>query len=89
MSDQASIETAVSEAAPKLGYDSLKPEQFSAIVEFVKGRDVFVILPTGFGKSLCYASLPLVYDIVQKPEEPSIVIVVTPLISIMEDQVRY
>ena len=45
----------------KLGYVSvkeLKEEQRMAIKAFVNGRDVFVCLVTGFGKSLCYASLP-------------------------------
>ena len=40
------------------------------------------------GKSLCYACLPQVFDSMLQPVEPSIVIVVTPLTAIMEDQVR-
>ena len=36
----------------------LKEEQRMAIKAFFNGRDVFVCLLTGFGKSLCYASLP-------------------------------
>ena len=46
----------------KLGYQNLKPHQEEAIVEFVSGKDVLMTLPTGYGKSLCYQSLPLVYD---------------------------
>ena len=33
-----------------------------AILAFVSGRDVFVSLPTGYGKSIHYASLPFVFD---------------------------
>ena len=53
---------AVSAASKKLGYVKLKPEQKSVIEEFLKGRDVFVSLPTGSGKSLCYAILPVAFD---------------------------
>lgn len=45
------------------------------IVEIVKKRDVF---GTGYGKSLCYTSMPVLYDDIFKCKEPSIVIVVTP-----------
>ena len=37
---------------------NLKQEQVQAVVEFVSGRDVFVSLPIGYGKSLIYESLP-------------------------------
>ena len=42
-----------------LGYDSAREHQREAIRELVGGKDVFVWLPTGHGKSLCYAVLPL------------------------------
>ena len=48
---------AVSLAASKLGYSHLKPKQLEAVREFVSGKDVFLSLPTGGGKSLCYAVL--------------------------------
>ena len=46
---------------------------------------MFGVLPTGFGKSLCYACLPVVFD--EFLIEPSIIVVVTPLVAIMKDQV--
>ena len=62
-------------------------DQQGAIREFVleSGR-VFVGLPTGSGKSLCFAALPFVLDIL-RALAGSVVVVVCPLQSIMEDQV--
>ena len=54
----AVIETAVR----KLGYREAKEFQIKSIKEFVFGKDVFVSVPTGYGKTVCYASLPLVFD---------------------------
>ena len=74
-------------AAHYLGYQELKDLQMKVITRFVSGHNVFAILPTGFGKSLCYACLPPLFDHLLQPEELSIVIVVTPLLAIMEDHV--
>lgn len=56
------LERAISEAAEELGFQQLKPKQSEAVKAFVEGRDVFVSLPTGYGKSIIYAILPIVYD---------------------------
>ena len=48
-------------AVQKVGYDRANAEQGRAICEFLLSRDVFMSLPTGEGKSLCYESLPLVF----------------------------
>ena len=48
-------------------------------------KDVFVNIPTGFGKSLLYQALPLVFDLTSR--EPGHIVVVSPLISLMEDRV--
>ncbi len=81
------IKTAAVRAARRLGYPSLRNHQLEVIVRYVQGHDVFAILPTGYGKTLYYACLPLVFDELQKLEQPSIVYVVTPLTAIIEDQV--
>ena len=83
------IREAAKSAAKDLGYPDLKPEQLDVVETFVKGRDVFAVLPTDFGKSLCFACLPIVFDklLGSVGEERSIVVVVTPLTAIMKDQV--
>ena len=55
------LEQAISEAGDELGFQ-LKPKQIAAVKAFVEGKDVFVSLPTGYGKSIIYAILPIVYD---------------------------
>lgn len=80
------VEEVGAEVAQFMGYNNLKPEQKQIISGILSQRDVFGILPTGFGKSLCYASLPLIYGRI-RDKEHSIIIVVTPLVAIMKDQV--
>ena len=66
----------------------LLPKQQEAIKAFFKGKNVFVNLPTGFGKSLIFQSLPIVADIVSsKPRGSTVIVVISPLRSVMEDQV--
>ena len=55
------IVTAISEVALRFGL-VLKEKQLEAMTAFVKGNDVFVSLPTGYGKSIIYALLPEVFD---------------------------
>ena len=70
-----------------LGFTDLKKEQKEAVREFVGGKDVFVSLPTGFGKSLCYIALPGVFDVLRSVEKQSMILVVSPLLALMKDQV--
>ena len=56
------ITEAVVAAAGDLGYSSLKEEQLKVVTAFLEGRDVFAVLPTGYGKSLCFGCLPLAFD---------------------------
>ncbi len=61
----------------------LKELQLKVIKPFVAGKDVFAVLSTGYGKSLCYAWLPTLYDhLLNSDLHKSI----TPMIAIMEDQ---
>ena len=61
------------------GYDSFKPLQREAVEAGLAGRDCLVVLPTGGGKSLCY-QLPAAAG-------KGLVLVVSPLIALMDDQV--
>ena len=83
------VREAARSAAKELGYPSLKPEQLEVVEIFVKGRDVFAVLPTGYGKSLCFGCLPIVFDKLpgRGGEDSSIIVVVTPLTAITKDQV--
>ena len=80
--------TAVRFAMDQLGVSTLKDKQKEAIHNFVRGHDCFVILPTRYGKTLCYALLPFVFDhLRKKTPRSSIVVCVSPLVSLMMDQV--
>ena len=54
------LDRTIRAAFVSIGYESLTDNQRLAITEFVKGKDVFVYLPTKEGKSLCFASRPAV-----------------------------
>ena len=56
------LDRAIEEARNQLGFNELKDKQLEAIVSFVGGQDTFVLLPTGYGKSVIYSMLPVVFD---------------------------
>ena len=72
-------------AASSLGY-SLKPEQEQAILAFVSGNDVFIALPTSYGKSLCSSVLPRTFYLLRGVQSQSLVMVVSPFVGLMTDQ---
>ena len=65
----------------------LKEEQKRCLRSLAERKDVFGILPTGFGKSLIFQLLPRVIKVMWKLEQTT-VLVVSPLVSIMKDQVE-
>ena len=85
---ESEIEKAISKAAEDLGYSQLRPQQRKAVKLFIKGRDVFVNLPMGSGKSLCYWLLPKTFDYLRREVTQSVAVIVSPLIALMKDQVR-
>jgi ATP-dependent DNA helicase RecQ len=61
------------------GFDEFKGEQEKAIRSVLEGRDTFVIMPTGGGKSMCYQLPALMMD--------GVALVISPLIALMKNQV--
>ena len=63
-------------------------QQKDATLTFLEGNDVFVALPTGYGKSLCYGCLPGAFDRLRRSKSKSIVVIISPLEVLMKDQVN-
>ena len=61
------------------GYESFRPLQAEAMLAACENRDSLVVMPTGGGKSLCFQAPAIVLD--------GVALVVSPLISLMNDQV--
>lgn len=63
------------------GFDSFRPGQLAAVLPVLHGKDVFVKMATGAGKSLCFLLIPLAVS-------PSAVgVVISPLNALMDQQV--
>jgi ATP-dependent DNA helicase RecQ len=73
------INTAKSVLQNTFGYADFRHQQAKIISELIQGNDVFTLMPTGGGKSLCYQIPAIVLD--------GVGIVVSPLIALMKDQV--
>uniref|UniRef100_A0A8U8C576 DNA 3'-5' helicase n=1 Tax=Geospiza parvula TaxID=87175 RepID=A0A8U8C576_GEOPR len=73
----------VLEALRTLGFDSFRPGQAEAVMRVLSGISTLLLLPTGSGKSLCYQLPAFLYH----RRSPCISIVISPLVSLMDDQV--
>lgn len=62
------------------GFDAFRPGQEAVVQDALAGRDLLALMPTGGGKSLCF-QLPALL-------QPGVTVVVSPLIALMQDQVR-
>ena len=67
------------------GHACIREKQKMAVLEVLSGKDVFVRLPTGYGKTIITAVLPGAFDRVRNVERHCMVLCITPLISLMMD----
>lgn len=74
------IKDVFQESKYKFGHRSFRPGQQEVIEHAVQGRDVFVLMPTGGGKSLCYQCPAWCF--------PGLAVVISPLLSLIQDQVQ-
>lgn len=74
------MEQAIQMLKKVFGYDSFRAGQAPVVEALLSGRDVLAVMPTGAGKSICYQIPALLM--------PGITVVVSPLVSLMQDQVR-
>jgi len=79
MTTTTTLETARAALHKHFGYPAFRPGQEAAVESVLTGRDTLVVLPTGGGKSLCYQVPALIL--------PKLTVVISPLISLMKDQV--
>ena len=68
------------ELKQRFGFETFRPGQQEVVSDILHGRDLLAIMPTGGGKSLCF-QLPALL-------RPGVSIVISPLIALMQDQVR-
>ena len=88
--DHCLLDNAIKYSLEKIGKSdlSLKSQQRDTLREIVNGRDVLAILLTGFGKSLIFHFLPLVFDFLNRQVLGSSVIVISPLNGLIRDQIE-
>ena len=84
---EGSWERAFQAVKEQFEIDNLLPEQENSLREFLVGRNIFVNLLTGYGKSLIFQCLPIAVG--ERPCGSSVIMVISPLRLIMEDQVRH
>ena len=80
---EETTEQAIRSVCERVGITSLKEKQREALKAIVcNKKDTFICLPTGYGKSLCYALLPLLFDkLLCREDGTSIVICISPLLN--------
>ncbi len=78
-SERPTLQAARDLLRARFGFPDFRPGQERAVTSVLSGRDTLVVLPTGGGKSVCYQVPALLL--------PGITVVVSPLISLMKDQV--
>ena len=92
----SSFSSALSYALSRVGKPGLvlKDKQLEALKCLYSGSDVFLWVPTGYGKSICFQTLPFLFDAKlgrtsAPPSQRSVVLVVSPLVALMVNQVSH
>ena len=84
------LQKAIDECKSQFKIQHLLIEQKEAIEIFFQKKNIFINVPTGFGKSLIYQRLPFVADVLyERPRGSSVIVAISPLRSLMNDQVEY
>ena len=66
------------------GFDEFKPKQREIIEHVFTGKDVFAVMPTGYGKSLCYQIPAIAFSVLLE----ELTVIISPLQALMRDQVQ-
>ena len=86
--DETKFKEAVRLACNLLQVDGLYDGQ-EALKQFFRGKNIFFSAHTGYGKSLIFQAIPIISDVLNdEVVGSSVVLVISPLISLMKDQVR-
>jgi ATP-dependent DNA helicase RecQ len=80
MSQYSTTASLLAELKRHFGFDAFRPGQEAVVRDALAGRDVLAIMPTGGGKSLCFQLPALLRE--------GVMVVISPLIALMQDQVR-
>jgi superfamily II DNA helicase RecQ len=87
--EREAFNKALKDVCPLFNIVCLYKKQQDALFNFLCGRDTFVNLPTGYGKSVIFQMAPLVASRLSNFSDESIIIVISPLVALMKDQVSY
>ena len=81
------MDVAIQNSLQTLGYTDIRPNQKLVVEAYLNGKDVLFCSPTGSGKSLTFEIAPFVFkNLKDAQDEPSTVIVVSPLVALMQYQ---
>ncbi len=87
--DSVNFSVAISTACKFLNVEKFYPDQEEALRNFFQGKDLFFSAHTGYGKSLIFQAIPIIADVLEDQLiGTSTVLVISPLLSLMKDQVR-